>query len=163
MRKSTVRIELWYQGEGGQKCTVTHYGHTPFVLLQQGKIITDWEAAKKSLTDAIGICLQPLGFAADIHMGLFDDAAYVETVRDEVAIAKAEDRQEEVDRQQQEQLEYIKSVIETMDGAQSAQELKKTHVVAVRKLTLLKDTKGAERVSLEWKRITEATEWENAA
>jgi hypothetical protein len=159
----TVRIELWYQGEGGQKCTVTHYGHTPFVLLQQGKIITDWEAAKKSLTDAIGKCLQPLGFAADIHMGLFDDAAYVETVRDEVALNKAEDRVAEEDRQKQERLDYIKSVIDTMGGAQSAQELKKIHDVAVRKLTLRKDTKGVERVSLEWKRIKEAAERENAA
>jgi hypothetical protein len=96
-------------------------------------------------------------------MGLFDDAAYVETVRDEVAIAKAEDKQEEIDRQQQERLEYIRSVIETMGGAQSAQELKKIHDVAVRKLTLRKDTRGAERVSLEWKRITEAAERENAA
>ncbi|TWC47300.1 hypothetical protein FBY04_12878 [Pseudomonas sp. SJZ080] len=54
----TLKIELWYLGKDGQKCTVQHYGHTPFVLLQQGKIITDWEAAKKSLTDAIGKCLQ---------------------------------------------------------------------------------------------------------
>ncbi|MHA6127096.1 hypothetical protein ACX3YD_13035 [Pseudomonas fluorescens group sp. PF-1] len=159
----TLKIELWYLGKEGQKCTVQHYGHTPFVLLQQGKIITDWEAAKKSLTDAIGKCLQPLGFAADIHMGLFDDAAYVETVRDEVALNKAEDRVVEEDRQKQERLDYIKSVIDTMAGAQSAQELKKIHDVAVRKLTIRKDTKGAERISLEWKRITEATERENAA
>jgi hypothetical protein len=66
----TLKIQLWYLGKEGQKCTVEHYGHTPFVLLQQGKIITDWEAAKKSLTDAIGKCLQPLGFSADIHMGM---------------------------------------------------------------------------------------------
>jgi hypothetical protein len=133
------------------------------VHLQQGKIITDWEAAKKSLTDAIGKCLQPLGFAADIHMGLFDDAAYVETVRDEVAIAKAEDKVAEEDRQKQERLDYIKSVIDTMAGAQSAQELKKIHDVAVRKLILRKDTKGAERISLEWKRITDAAAREDAA
>lgn len=159
----TLKVQLWYLGKDGQKCTVEQYGHTPFVHLQQGKIITDWEAAKKSLTDAIGKCLQPLGFAADIHMGLFDDAAYVETVRDEVAIAKAEDKVAEEDRQKQERLDYIKSVIDTMAGAQSAQELKKIHDVAVRKLTLRKDTKGAERISLEWKRITDAAAREDAA
>ncbi|PVZ55506.1 hypothetical protein C9422_21030 [Pseudomonas sp. B1(2018)] len=31
---------------------------------------------------------------------------------------------------------------------------KKIHDVAVRKLTIRKNTKGAERISLEWKRIT---------
>lgn len=56
----------------------------------------------------------------------------------------------------EERLDYIKSVIDTMAGAQSPQELKKIHDVAVRKLTLRKDTKGAERISLEWKRITDA-------
>lgn len=86
-------------------------------------------------------------------MGLFDDAAYVETVRDEVALNKAKDRVAEEDRQNQERLDYIKSVIDTMAGAKSAQELKKIHDVAVRKLTIRKDTRGAERISLEWKRI----------
>ncbi|MFJ3409471.1 hypothetical protein [Pseudomonas protegens] len=159
----TLKIELWYLGKDGQKCTIQHYGHTPFVYFQSGKIMTDWEAAKKSLTDAIGKCLQPLGFAADIHMGLFDDAAYVDAVRDEVAITKAEDKVAEEARQKQERLDYLKSVIETMAGAQSAQELKKIHDVAVRKLTVRNDTKGVERISLEWKRITDATAKESAA
>ncbi|MCY1179870.1 hypothetical protein D9M73_202890 [compost metagenome] len=124
------------------------------MLLQGGKIITDWEAAKKSLTDAIGKCLQPLGFAADIHMGLFDDAAYVETVRDEVAIAKAEDKEAELERQQQERLDYIRSVIETMGGAQSIQELKKIHDQAVRRLTARKDETAVKRIAKELKDLT---------
>ncbi|MFW3895325.1 hypothetical protein [Pseudomonas bharatica] len=120
----TVKIQLWYLGKDGQRCTVEHYGHTPFVHLQQGKIITDWEAAKKSLTDAIGKCLQPLGFAADIHMGLFDDASYVETVRSEVAIEKAEDQAAEQERQRLERLDWLKSSVETMAGAVTMHELK---------------------------------------
>lgn len=150
----TLKIQLWYLGKDGQKCTVEHYGHTPFVLIQGGKIITDWEAAKKSLTDAIGKCLQPLGFAADIHMGLFDDATYVETVRDEVAINKAEDRVAEEERQKEERLEFIRSTIETLRGAQSDHERKKIHDVAVRKLMARKDEKGAARISLEWNNLT---------
>lgn len=149
----TIKIELWYLGKDGQKCTVQHYGHTPFVLLQQGKIITDWEAAKKSLTDAIGKCLQPLGFAADIHMGLFDDAAYVEAVRDEVALEKAEDRVEEEERQKQERLDFIKNTIETMQGAKTPHELKSIHDHAVRKLKARRDEKGVARISLEWNRL----------
>jgi hypothetical protein len=146
----TLKIELWYLGKGGQKCTVQHYGHTPFVFLQQGKIITDWEAAKKSLTDAIGKCLQPLGFAADIHMGMFDDAAYVEAVRDEVALEKAEDKVEEEERQKQARLDYIQSVVDLLKGAQSANELKKIHDVAVKKLAARNDNKAVTRIAREY-------------
>lgn len=146
----TIRLELWYLGKDGKKCTVQHYGHTPFVLLQGGRIITDWEAAKKSTTDAIGKCLQPLGFAADIHMGMFDDASYVEAVRDEVAIEKAEDKVEEEERQKQERLDYIASVISLMGGAQSANELKKIHDTAVRKLSARRDDKAITRIAREF-------------
>jgi hypothetical protein len=159
----TLKIQLWYVGKDGQKCTVEHYGHTPFVHLQQGKIITDWEAAKKSLTDAIGKCLQPLGFAADIHMGLFEDAAYVDAVRDEVAMIKAEDKVAEEERQKQERLDYIRSVVETMQGAQSLQELKKIHDHAVRRLTARKDDTAVRRIAKELKDLSAKFEEESAA
>ena len=97
-----------------------------------------------------------LGFSADVFLGMFDDAEYVNQLKDEELIEHAEDQEAERARQQQERLDYIKSVIDTMAGAQSPQELKKIHDAAVRKLTLRKDTKGAERISLEWKRITDA-------
>lgn len=159
----TLKIELWYLGKDGQKCTIQHYGHTPFVYFQQGKIMTDWEAAKKSLTDAIGKCLQPLGFAADIHMGLFDDAAYVDAVRDEVAITKAEDKVTEEARQKQERLDYIKSVVETMQGAQSAQELKKIHDHAVRILAARKDNGAVQRINKELNDLSPKFDQESAA
>ncbi|MCK9802129.1 hypothetical protein M1B34_31835 [Pseudomonas sp. MAFF 302030] len=159
----TLKIELWYLGKDGQKCTIQHYGHTPFVYFQQGKIMTDWEAAKKSLTDAIGKCLQPLGFAADIHMGLFDDAAYVDAVRDEVAITKAEDKVTEEARQKQERLDYIKSVVETMQGAKSAQELKKIHDHAVRILAARKDNGAVQRINKELNDLSPKFDQESAA
>lgn len=159
----TLKIELWYLGKDGQKCTIQHYGHTPFVYFQQGKIMTDWEAAKKSLTDAIGKCLQPLGFAADIHMGLFDDTAYVDAVRDEVAITKAEDRVAEEDRQKQERLDYIKSVVENMRGAQSAHEVKKIHDHAVRILGARKDTGAVQRINKELTDLSPKFDQESAA
>lgn len=159
----TLKIELWYLGKDGQKCTIQHYGHTPFVYFQQGKVMTDWEAAKKSLTDAIGKCLQPLGFAADIHMGLFDDADYVDAVRDEVAITKAEDKVTEEARQKQERLDYIKSVVETMQGARSAQELKKIHDHAVRKLGVRNDTTAVLRINKELDELSPKFTQESAA
>lgn len=159
----TLKIQLWYLGKDGQKCTVEHYGHTPFVLLQQGKIITDWEAAKKSLTDAIGKCLQPLGFAADIHMGLFDDASYVDAVRDEVAISKADDRLAEEERQKQERLDFIRTTVETMQGAQSLYELKKIHDAAVRRLSARKDNNGVQRVAKELAELSPKFNQDSAA
>lgn len=147
----TLKVELWYIGSTGQKCTVQHYGHTPFVLIQGGKIITDWEAAKKSLTDAIGKCLQPLGFAADIHMGMFDNLDYVESVRDEMAIEKAEDKIAEEERLKQERLDYIKSVIDSLKTAKTAHELKAFHDVAVRRLTTRNDTAAVTRIAREYK------------
>ncbi|WP_428851060.1 hypothetical protein [Pseudomonas alabamensis] len=159
----TLKVQLWYLGKDGQKCTVEQYGHTPFVHLQQGKIITDWEAAKKSLTDAIGKCLQPLGFAADIHLGLFDDAAYVDAVRDEVAISKADDRLAEEERQKQERLDYLKNTVESMQGAQSLYELKKIHDSAVRRLAARKDDTGVQRIAKELADLTPKFKQESAA
>lgn len=147
----TIKIQLWYLGKDGQKCTVEHYGHTPFVHLQQGKIITDWEAAKKSLTDAIGKCLQPLGFAADIHMGLFDDASYVETVRSEVTIAKAEDQAAEQERQKLERLGWLRSSVKTMAGAVTMHELKTLNTRFIKSAT-------ARNEAAFIRRITEAFE-----
>lgn len=159
----TLKVQLWYLGKDGQKCTVEQYGHTPFVYLQQGKILTDWEVAKKSLTDAIGKCLQPLGFAADIHMGLFDDASYVDAVRDEVAMNKAEDRVAEEERQKQERLDYIKSVVENMRRAQSAHEVKKLHDHAVRILAARKDTNAVQRINKELQDLSPKFDQESAA
>lgn len=159
----TLKVQLWYLGKDGQKCTVEQYGHTPFVYLQQGKILTDWEVAKKSLTDAIGKCLQPLGFAADIHMGLFDDASYVDAVRDEVAMTKAEDRVAEEERQKQERLDYIKSVVESMRSAQSAHEVKKLHDHSVRILAARKDTNAVQRINKELQDLSPKFEQESAA
>ena len=158
----TVRIAFWFMLDG-QRGEIESYGCTNYIYKASYGMLTDGEAPKKSLTDAIKKALSSLGFSADVFLGMFDDKDYVSQLADEQAIEHAEDQEAEKARQQQERLDYIKSVIDSMAGAQSAQELKKIHDVAVRKLTLRKDTKGAERISLEWKRITEATERENAA
>jgi hypothetical protein len=158
----TVRITFWFMLDG-QRGEIESYGCTNYIYKASYGMLTDGEAPKKSLTDAIKKALSSLGFSADVFLGLFDDKDYVSQLADEQAIEHAEDQEAEKARQQQERLDYIKSVIETMSGAKSAQELKKIHDVAVRKLTIRKDTKGAERISLEWKRITDATERENAA
>lgn len=56
-------------------------GQTEFVGKNKNGLFTDEEAPKKSLTDALTKAMSWLGFAADIHMGLWDDNKYVNNVR----------------------------------------------------------------------------------
>ena len=151
----TIKIRFWFELDG-KRGEIEQYGCTRYLYKSKYGTTTDGEAPKKSLTDAIKKSLSMLGFSADVFLGMFDDAEYVNQLKDEEQIEHAEDQEAERARQQQERLDYIKSVIDTMACAQSPRELKKIHDVAVRKLTLRKDTKGAERISLEWKRITDA-------
>jgi len=51
--------------------------------------VTDDEAFKKAFTDAVTNALKMLGVGADVHMGLFDDSKYVNTVTKEFAAEKA--------------------------------------------------------------------------
>ncbi len=46
---------------------------------------TDDEAFKKAFTDAVTNALKLIGVGADVHMGMFDDNKYVNTVRQEFA------------------------------------------------------------------------------
>lgn len=151
----TIKIRFWFELDG-KRGEIEQYGCTRYLYKSKYGTTTDGEAPKKSLTDAIKKSLSMLGFSADVFLGMFDDAEYVNQLKDDELIEQAEDKEAEKARQQQERLDYIKSVIDTMAGAQSPQELKKIHDVAVLKLTRRKDTKGAERISLEWKRITDA-------
>lgn len=73
-------VSIWYEnpdqrswGVGGDKVVVKNkYGLT-----------CDDEAFKKAFTDAITNALKMIGVGADVHMGMFDDSKYVNTVKDE--------------------------------------------------------------------------------
>ena len=71
-----LRIVLWYM-QGDKRGEARHYGQTDFVGKNKHGPFTDEEAPKKSFTDAMTKALSLMGFAADIHMGLFDDNKYV--------------------------------------------------------------------------------------
>lgn len=77
-----VRIKLWYDLDG-KKGEVTHFGQTTLVGKNKYGPFTDEEAPKKSLTDAMTKCLSMLGFASDVHLGLFDDNKYVAEMKAE--------------------------------------------------------------------------------
>lgn len=72
-----IRLQLWYVWNG-QRGEIEQFGQTTFVGSNKNGAFTDEEAPKKSMSDAMSKCLSLLGFAADIHMGLFDDNKYLD-------------------------------------------------------------------------------------
>ncbi len=76
-----LRLEVWYIWNGSLG-RVQQFGQTEFVGRNKYGMFTDEEAPKKSLTDALTKCLSLIGFAADVHMGLFDDNKCVNSLRD---------------------------------------------------------------------------------
>lgn len=145
----TVRIAFWFMLDG-QRGEIESYGCTNYIYKASYGMLTDGEAPKKSLTDAIKKALSSLGFSADVFLGMFDDKDYVNALADEQAIEQAEDKVAEEERQRQERLDYIASVIESLKTAKTPKELKAFHDVAVRRLTLRNDTKAVTRIVREY-------------
>ncbi|MFP3447583.1 hypothetical protein [Pseudomonas sp. SIMBA_067] len=158
----TIKIKFWFVLDG-QRGEIEQYGCTQYLYKSKYGTTTDGEAPKKSLTDAIKKALSMLGFSADVFLGMFDDVNYVQQLQAEQAIEQAEDRQAEIERQQQERLDFIKETIETMQKAVTPHERKKIHDHAVRKLVGRKDEKGAARISLELKKLEAGKPQEAAA
>lgn len=89
------RVRFWWiiQGEDGavsKSGTVESYGCTKALYkAKQGYWVSDEDAAKKSLTDAIVKAASWLGAAGDIFMGRWDDSKYVTELRDEFRQSRA--------------------------------------------------------------------------
>ncbi|WP_338571599.1 hypothetical protein V6L78_26950 [Pseudomonas canadensis] len=158
----TVRIAFWFMLDG-QRGEIESYGCTNYIYKASYGMLTDGEAPKKSLTDAIKKALSSLGFSADVFLGMFDDKDYVNALADEQAIEQAEDKVAEEERQKQERLDYIASVIESLKTAKTPKELKAFHDVAVRRLTLRNDTKAVTRIVREYDEQKVRFEQESAA
>ena len=157
----TVRILFWFVLDG-QRGELEGYGCTNAVYKSKYGMSTDGEAPKKSLTDAIKKCLSALGFSADVYLGMHDDNNYLEQLNEELAIERAEDKEAEIEKQKAERLEFLKSTIETMNGAASLNEIKKIHDHAVRRLTMRKDDAGVRRIAKELKDLSPKFEVEKA-
>jgi len=158
----TVKIKFWIK-QDGERGEFEQYGCTPYLYKSKYGTTTDGEAPKKSLTDAIKKSLSMLGFSADVFLGMFDDRDYVQQLQAEQAIEQAEDKEAEIERQKQERLDYIKSVVDTMQGAQSLQELKKLHDHAVRRLTARNDDTAIKRIAKELRDLSPKFTQETAA
>lgn len=113
----TVRLSLWFRWNGEKSDPITQYGHTRYLYrTRNGGWKTDSEAPKKSVSDAIKKCLSLLGFAADVYTGRFDDQDYVATRNAETRIAKAEDKEAELERYREEYAEWLKRECDTLEN-----------------------------------------------
>lgn len=77
-----LKLKLWYIWNG-QRGEIEHFGQTMLVGKNKNGPFTDEEAPKKSLTDALSKAMSTLGFAADIHLGMYDDNRYVNDLKDD--------------------------------------------------------------------------------
>lgn len=118
----TIKLRFWYKF-GGERGEVIQYGHTPAIYRSKHGVSDDGEAPKKSLMDAIKKSLSMLGFCADVFTGQFDDRDYVNQVKIESDIEKAEDREAEIATKRAELTDSVKKMLETVKGALSQHEL----------------------------------------
>lgn len=125
----TIRVTLWYRDPDSNAVgKVTHFGHTKYVYpIYGGKIKTDWEAPKKSMTDAMKKCLSQVGVFADVYMGMFDDAEYVEAAKVKETIAKAENKAEAVDAAVSEFTQWVAKQCESFAKVPHPASLQRTY------------------------------------
>ena len=89
-----------------------------------GAAKADEDFCKKLETNTISKALSRLGFSADVFLGLFDDQDYINQIKTEEAIAKAEDKDAEIAAKRAETNDYILRHIETIKAGVSANEVK---------------------------------------
>jgi len=150
-----TRIALWYE-TGGKRGEIEQYGCTPFTYKSKWGVTTDTEAPKKSLTDAMKKALSMLGFSADIFLGMYDDHDYVAERQSEAALEQADNKEFEAERQKEERLNWLKSAVETIEGAASEHELKKLHTSFVRSAARRNEEKFVKRITLAFDDRTKA-------
>lgn len=127
----TIKINFWFELDG-KRGQIEQYGCTKYLYKSKFGTTTDGEAPKKSLTDAIKKSLSMLGFSADVFLGMFDDAGYVEQLKEAEAIEGAADKDAALLAQKQERVEWLASAVGTIEKAVSLHELKLLNTQYVR-------------------------------
>lgn len=158
----TIKIKFWFVLDG-QRGEIEQYGCTRYLYKSKYGTTTDGEAPKKSLTDAIKKSLSMLGFSADVFLGMFDDNAYVESLKAEERVEAAVDKIAEKEAQAAERVALIKSTIELMNSALSYREAKKISDSQVRRLAVTNDTVAIKRLTDELEKIQEKFGEQNKA
>ncbi|NUG10149.1 hypothetical protein HUN13_00945 [Acinetobacter seifertii] len=75
-------VEFWYMKDN-KRCAVQQMGGTKAMYkTNNGKMIVDEDAPKKSVTDALVKAMSSIGFAGDIFSGRWDDSKYQQEAYD---------------------------------------------------------------------------------
>lgn len=110
----TIFLTVWYKW-GSETGRVSNFGHTRYMYrTKDGRFITDGEAPKKSVSDALKKCFSMLGFSADVYEGRFDDQEYVGTRNAETRIEMAEDTDAAIEEAREEYAAWVQKQCETL-------------------------------------------------
>lgn len=85
-------VSIWH---GKRENTVFGVGGDKAIAKNKYGAFADDEAFKKAFTDAVTNAFKFIGVSADVHMGRFDDSKYVESLRENPHVNRAEDFHEE--------------------------------------------------------------------
>ncbi|EEC0293646.1 hypothetical protein YV76_000985 [Salmonella enterica subsp. enterica] len=120
----TMKVKVWYilNGVRGES---EAYGCTPYIYGSKHGPISDGEAPKKSWTDAMKKALSPLGFSADIFMGLYDNPEYRQQNKAEFAIKNASENAEDAARLRKELDDKLTKVADTLAAGVTQNEVNK--------------------------------------
>lgn len=78
-------VSIWH---GERDRIVFGVGGDKAVVKQSSGLRTDDEAFKKAFTDGVTNALKMIGVGADVHMGMFDDDKYVNSLKEEFSDAE---------------------------------------------------------------------------
>ena len=114
-----ILAEVWYShphmkdNEGKPLLgRVQQFGQTTYITKNRYGIYSDEEHAKKSLTDAMTKALSLLGFAGDVHLGLYDDNKYVHDLRQQSHDAQQQSAEKKVEKITSEQVDELTDLLE---------------------------------------------------
>lgn len=83
------RIEFWH---GSRENRFDSYGQTKALMKTKSGLMSDEDAPKKSLTDAIIKAASHIGIASNIFLGRWDDQKYVESVNQDYRAAERDEQ-----------------------------------------------------------------------
>lgn len=149
-----ARVQLWYV-LNGQRGEIEQYGQTEMVGKRSSGYYTDEEAPKKSITDGMTKCLSLLGFAADIHLGMYDDNKYVSDLKQQHAEQQQEQPQQQARSPQRDggTKLSVDQHVKAMNGAQTEAELKRAFALAWKQYENPSDPKAHTAAQAKFKQI----------
>lgn len=122
----TIKLKLWYL-RAGRKNYITQFGHTPYIRGSKYGPYTDFDAPKKSLTDAIKKCLSLAGVCADVHLGMFEDPIYIEGLQLKQRLEDAGDGESVLNDAKEEFFEWLSRQISALPRCPNDRALKRMY------------------------------------